>query len=281
MLFPVFAKVRERARQASCQSNEKQIGLGLIQYFQDNDETFPGGAIPGAVAYTPGIDPPSSGGTGAGAGWAGEIFPYLKSAQIFKCPDDTTSGGTNAGYTSYPVSYTLNGYLPKRTLALLAAPATTVMIYEGTTVKAYVTLADEGISEGVAPGQLSAVGDGYGYTNGGPGSDSGSGFSDMQSGITITAGVPALAAAGSGAQDATGGLNARHDPQASNQGGSGELGAESGGSEYLMADGHVKLIKLQSVYAGGNPHGNDSLSNGCPMYTTYGQPCVATFNPLN
>ena len=101
ILFPVFAKAREKARQASCQSNEKQIGLGLIQYIQDNDETFPGGAIPGAVAYPPG----GGGGTGAGAGWAGEISPYVKSPQLFKCPDDNTPGGTNAGYTSYPVSY--------------------------------------------------------------------------------------------------------------------------------------------------------------------------------
>jgi prepilin-type N-terminal cleavage/methylation domain-containing protein len=39
ILFPVFAKAREKARQASCQSNEKQLGLGFIQYTQDYDET--------------------------------------------------------------------------------------------------------------------------------------------------------------------------------------------------------------------------------------------------
>ena len=152
------------------------------------------------------------------------------------------------------------------------------MAYEDTGVKAYITFVDEGISEGAGPSQLSAVGDGYGYTTGGPGNDTGPGASDMRSGVTVTAGVPALAA--SGAQDATGGLNARHDPQASNSGGSGQLGAESGGSEYLLADGHVKFIKLQYVYAGGSPGGNGSLSNGCPMYVG-GQPCAATFNPLN
>src|SRR5688572_12972691 len=41
ILFPVFAKARENARRASCQSNLKQIALGLIQYAQDHDERFP------------------------------------------------------------------------------------------------------------------------------------------------------------------------------------------------------------------------------------------------
>ena len=41
ILFPVFAKAREKARQISCASNLKQLGLGIIQYNQDNDETYP------------------------------------------------------------------------------------------------------------------------------------------------------------------------------------------------------------------------------------------------
>ena len=43
ILFPVFQKVRENARRASCQSNEKQIGLAFIQYTQDADEKYPHG----------------------------------------------------------------------------------------------------------------------------------------------------------------------------------------------------------------------------------------------
>jgi len=42
ILFPVFQKVRENARRASCQSNMKQIGLAITQYTQDADEKFPG-----------------------------------------------------------------------------------------------------------------------------------------------------------------------------------------------------------------------------------------------
>ena len=41
ILFPVFAQAREKARAASCESNIKQLSLGLLQYLQDNDETFP------------------------------------------------------------------------------------------------------------------------------------------------------------------------------------------------------------------------------------------------
>ncbi|WP_395145752.1 prepilin-type N-terminal cleavage/methylation domain-containing protein, partial [Armatimonas sp.] len=41
ILFPVFAQAREKARQTSCLSNQKQIGLGVMQYVQDYDETYP------------------------------------------------------------------------------------------------------------------------------------------------------------------------------------------------------------------------------------------------
>ena len=92
ILFPVFARARENARRASCQSNMKQIGLGLLQYSQDYDETV--------VAWRFG---PGSGGEGrgvySGSGqayvWNDAIFPYVKSEQIFNCPSakfDTTDG---------------------------------------------------------------------------------------------------------------------------------------------------------------------------------------------
>ena len=41
ILFPVFARAREKARMASCQSNLKQIGLSMLMYAQDYDEVLP------------------------------------------------------------------------------------------------------------------------------------------------------------------------------------------------------------------------------------------------
>ena len=93
ILFPVFQKVRENARRASCQSNLKQIGLTVIQYTQDSDEYYPL-AVTGSTSTT--STPP--------VGWADSIQPYAKSTQILQCPDDSLAAGLNpavAGYTDY------------------------------------------------------------------------------------------------------------------------------------------------------------------------------------
>lgn len=72
ILFPVFGRVRENARRSSCQSNLKQIGLGITQYTQDYDETYPW--------------------TRNDAGnWGQVVQPYLKSAQVFACPSNTSN----------------------------------------------------------------------------------------------------------------------------------------------------------------------------------------------
>ncbi|MBV9470838.1 MAG: DUF1559 domain-containing protein [Abitibacteriaceae bacterium] len=88
ILFPVFAKARENARRASCQSNMKQIGLGLMQYQQDNDE-----ALPIINGY---VNP----GSPVAVSWDLQIQPYLKSMQVLVCPSDSQS-------TKFPV---LQGY---------------------------------------------------------------------------------------------------------------------------------------------------------------------------
>ncbi|BCM91854.1 hypothetical protein IAD21_03731 [Abditibacteriota bacterium] len=86
ILFPVFARARENARRASCQSNLKQIGLGIIQYAQDYDERLPfffygangDASDPATVAN-------------ARYKWMDAIFPYIKSEQVFMCPSDTNA----------------------------------------------------------------------------------------------------------------------------------------------------------------------------------------------
>lgn len=97
ILFPVFAQAREKARQASCMSNMKQIGLGMMQYLQDSDEAFPWAAFPnGGIAPNGGTASPSVpaemfkeftvSGTNYYYTWQDYIYPYVKNLQVFVCP---------------------------------------------------------------------------------------------------------------------------------------------------------------------------------------------------
>jgi prepilin-type N-terminal cleavage/methylation domain-containing protein/prepilin-type processing-associated H-X9-DG protein len=81
VLFPVFAKAREKARQTSCLNNEKQLALGMMQYVQDYDEIFP---TPQPTAWS---SNPTE------AVWAQCIYPYVKSYGVYACPDDPNASG--------------------------------------------------------------------------------------------------------------------------------------------------------------------------------------------
>lgn len=95
ILFPVFARARENARRASCQSNLKQISLGALQYIQDYDERFPLGLTTrGLGNYSTSFD---------------LLQPYLKSSQLGICPSDTDPPSVNLYLPgSKPVSYAAN-----------------------------------------------------------------------------------------------------------------------------------------------------------------------------
>src|SRR5580700_805002 len=75
ILFPVFAQAREKARGISCLSNTKQLGLGVMMYTEDYDENYPIGFQSDTIWSGP-------------FAWTYEIQPYLKSLQVFVCPDD-------------------------------------------------------------------------------------------------------------------------------------------------------------------------------------------------
>jgi prepilin-type N-terminal cleavage/methylation domain-containing protein/prepilin-type processing-associated H-X9-DG protein len=94
ILFPVFAKAREKARQSSCLSNVKQIGLGILQYAQDYDEMLPFGCL-----YT-GTDVTGYHGTVGELLWYDTIKPYIKSTQIYRCPSDKSTP-YGYGYPAY------------------------------------------------------------------------------------------------------------------------------------------------------------------------------------
>ena len=111
ILFPVFQKVRENARRTTCLSNEKQLGLAVVQYTQDYDERMPSVASGDATK-----------GSGKLGGWMyytnfatptltfdptqGSLYTYIKSKGVYVCPDDST-GQTHGD--SYAISSCVAG----------------------------------------------------------------------------------------------------------------------------------------------------------------------------
>jgi prepilin-type N-terminal cleavage/methylation domain-containing protein/prepilin-type processing-associated H-X9-DG protein len=128
ILFPVFAKAREKARQTSCLSNVKQLALAIQMYVGDYDETLPRG-------------------TDWGNGLSHYQFPdllnpYIKNANIWACPSYSQNwpkypappGGGNGWWSTIlgPMSYGLNYRLMptwrERRLGECKAPAETWVI---------------------------------------------------------------------------------------------------------------------------------------------------------
>src|SRR5687767_12655782 len=119
ILFPVFAQAREKARQATCQSNLKQISTGFLMYTQDYDETMPPWRFVGA-----------EGTAFPGTGWTyvGSVSPYIKNGlgtvsatdgsatigQVWACPSTKHQTGQLAN--TYAYNYlSLGGTIPNRT----------------------------------------------------------------------------------------------------------------------------------------------------------------------
>ena len=226
ILFPVFQKVRENARRASCSSNENQLGLALVQYTQDYDETYP----PGDYAQ---------GGVNYGQGWGGQVYSYVKSTGVYKCPDDSTAQTTANGYTYAPVSYAFNTNAKRQTLQAFAAPASTVLLCEVFGATARLDQADEGLSSGTN-GSFSPGTDGL--------PDNGNQYNGALADATDGTGANLKLATGDMAAGPSGvdpytGLSASF---------TGPTGIHSDGSNFLFADGHVKFLKPIGVSSGHN-----------------------------
>lgn len=210
ILFPVFAKAREKARQASCLSNEKQIGLAILQYVQDYDEKYPGFA--------------STAGTNHGAGWVPGMMPYNKSNGVLKCPDDATAQTTNP--TTYPVSYGINtnvcdvaGFAQ----AALSSVAKTILLFEDVNKQVDTTLINNPPNGGY-PQDAGAAGVGY----------SGDGTGKFAGGAWHYA------------TGYLGGITPATPTDFDNQ----PLGRHTDGSTFLLADGHVKWARGSNVSPG-------------------------------
>ena len=138
ILFPVFARAREKARQASCLSNQKQLGLALMMYTTDYDESYPF-----SYYYVNG-----SGGAGGYYQWSYFCNSYIKNWNIFVCPSDKSRGlvptngsvvdGTGFDYQAPHLSYIANELImgrPKANFrsvssAALQSPSDTIALAE-------------------------------------------------------------------------------------------------------------------------------------------------------
>jgi prepilin-type N-terminal cleavage/methylation domain-containing protein/prepilin-type processing-associated H-X9-DG protein len=131
ILFPVFAKAREKARQSSCGSNLKQLGLAFIQYTQDYDERLPYSGPYNATTYAAPwnsvwghwVQPNGTTTVTPSCVSNGALVTYCKNTQIFVCPSD--SGGQTRG-----LSYAMNANLRGVALARINAPAECILLVD-------------------------------------------------------------------------------------------------------------------------------------------------------
>lgn len=150
ILFPVFAQAREKARQSSCLSNQKQLGLACIMYSQDYDELLPMAfgwdaglasgwgwnfrlAVPASWAV-----PVDARARASQGNWLNATAPYVKNLGLMTCPSGSNVGmfGGNPYPTSTGqralVSMTYNGLLQSYSQAGIQTPANLPMLTEGT-----------------------------------------------------------------------------------------------------------------------------------------------------
>ena len=143
ILFPVFAQAREKARQTTCLSNDKQWGNAFMMYVQDYDETMPlawGSADGVTTSWNSQITTPSNWRPGntvlRDQWWSNSIQPYIKNFGVYGCPsttDNKVSGVDYSAATSTPpkISITYNGLMNQYKLAAIPFPTAAVLMWEG------------------------------------------------------------------------------------------------------------------------------------------------------
>jgi prepilin-type N-terminal cleavage/methylation domain-containing protein/prepilin-type processing-associated H-X9-DG protein len=161
ILFPVFAQAREKARQISCLSNMKQVGLALHLYAQDYDETLP----PSADSQINFGDPIVY---NQKPNFLGSLIPYLKSRNVLHC----ATAVYNVPYAPNlqrptelsDTNYLGNGVVMGRSLAIIPNPADIIYLYEHTWRVNHAHLRPASLDKGKtyqAWHYISPVGEGY------------------------------------------------------------------------------------------------------------------------
>ncbi|MEI6501848.1 MAG: DUF1559 domain-containing protein [Armatimonadota bacterium] len=140
ILFPVFAKAREKARQSSCMSNMKQLDIAFQSYAQDYDEQLPY-ASPGLLSAAP---------LAASAAWIsasvtttwdpklGSIYPYIKNVQIFVCPSRKVD----------TCGYSMNSQCGGQSLGSIDDVSGTALLTEALCDDAVTNYAPDGVGDG-------------------------------------------------------------------------------------------------------------------------------------
>ena len=227
ILFPVFAAAREKARQTACLSNEKQLGTAFVQYVQDYDEA------PMLCNNVHGD-------------WVGPIYPYVKSLDVFRCPDDSS---TETVATIHPISYAMNFnvvsaygiFSPKPpSITLFGAPSSSVLMFE-----IQVKNNSGGITTTTNPPSELTV-DARGVASTFNSADPQPYDAYYQTGFIGGMGVPANVGLGCNPLAARCWLTAG--------------GVHTGGSNFIFCDGHVKWLAGTQVSGGWN-----ALAKGCPQ----------------
>ena len=266
ILFPVFAQAREKARQSSCLSNTKQMGLGIMMYTQDYDETYPQ-----AYWYTNDTD-----GSAGYNQWSGLIQPYVKNIGIFVCPSDPNKGivPTNPGLDLQAprISYVANSaVLPRKrrsidpanvaTAASIDAPADVIVIGEMTNTLACINdTSNAGTAGGGFVNKSHRSTNAY-MTSATGGTWKGEAVADYQL-SAVYAVTPQLANAAFAACKAPGYAGgALHIAYT-------QADRHTGGSCYTFADGHSKWMKLEQTL---NPN---NFLWGKQVYTAGNKPVL-------
>ena len=124
ILFPVFARAREKARQTACLSNLKQLGTAISMYASDNDGQMPWQQTYVQWGYTGNLGMP---------GWTESIYPYVKNKQIYLCPSGPANTLSHYSFNQYAMSiaYGWASVYGSYTLDSSPDPSAAIMVFDG------------------------------------------------------------------------------------------------------------------------------------------------------